>query len=177
MSLLRVRPRRGSGGCGQIRTPSIRMTGARELDRVAFYGTIYREGSHKTGSTGRESLATRKSLTLTRNSWLKDVTMAEIEVGNRDYWIKVVGMLQQNWALIADRGGKIVVYFLDDNGKIFDQLQFLSAEEAKEGLKRNGFSLFSENKQAQQFIALPRDTFSFGNHPNGKIYSSGRYWK
>ena len=103
--------------------------------------------------------------------------MTEIEIRNRDYWIKVVGMLQQNWALIENHDGIVVVYFLRDDGGIFDQIQFLSIEEAEEGLTRNGFSLFSENEEVQEFIVLPIDTLSVGSHPSGKIYSSGQYWE
>ena len=35
-------------------------------------------------------------------------------IDNRNYWIKVVGMLQQNRALIADSGEKANIYFMND---------------------------------------------------------------
>ena len=30
------------------------------------------------------------------------MSRAEVEIRSRDYWVKVVGMLQQNWALVVE---------------------------------------------------------------------------
>jgi ABC-type phosphate/phosphonate transport system ATPase subunit len=96
-----------------------------------------------------------------------------------DYWFKVVDMLQQNWALIELlENSTAAVYFFDDRSRIFDRMEFDNKNVAEVGLKRNGFSRFSDNSEAQQFIAQPAapetdkdQTFSSG------IYSSGEYWK
>lgn len=103
--------------------------------------------------------------------------MGNIAIDNRDYWIKVVGMLQQNWALISSAASNVRVYFLNDVGGIFDELDFDSTDDAVRALTRNGFSRFSENREIQKFIAPPREPFSLGSHPAGKIYSSGKYWE
>ena len=100
-----------------------------------------------------------------------------MEINNRDYWIKVVGMCQQNWALIAHSGSNNAIYFMNDHGDIFDQIEFISSEAAILALRKNGFSLFAKDSKTQEFIAPPSEPFSFNSHPNGKIYSSGQYWK
>ena len=53
-----------------------------------------------------------------------------MQIASRDYWFKVVEMLQQNWALIepAERG--VTVFFLQDASGVFDQLAFTSVQEA-----------------------------------------------
>ena len=54
-----------------------------------------------------------------------------MQIASRDYWFKVVEMLQQNWALIepAERG--VTVFFLQDASGVFDQLAFTSVQEAE----------------------------------------------
>ena len=64
-----------------------------------------------------------------------------------------------------------------DTAGIFDQLDFNSAEDAGEALRRNGFSRYEEDKEAQEFIAKPEPSFRRRSHPDGPIYSSGRYWQ
>jgi hypothetical protein len=101
----------------------------------------------------------------------------ELSIRSRDYWVKVVEMLQQNWALIdVEDDGSGLVWFLDDHGGAFDQIRFASAGEACVGLARNGFRRFIEDAKLQSILAAPRDNFHRSKHPNGLIYSSGRFW-
>jgi hypothetical protein len=138
---------------------------------------------------------------------------AEVAIRSCDYWIKVVGMLQQNWALIDDEREACTVYFLDDVGGVFDRISFASVAEAESGLDRNRFtrfSLFCVEMSAEQneryatalaewnwrppgrqrdrskpeqptppdlIFAAPKPPFRLSEHPNGFIYSSGRYWQ
>jgi len=38
----------------------------------------------------------------------------EIKIRNNDYWVKVVGMLQQNWAKIEClKSGKAKIFFIN----------------------------------------------------------------
>ena len=67
----------------------------------------------------------------------------EIHLGEqklKNIWVKVTGMLQQNWAFIDADQTPIVVYFFNDNKMIFDQLEFGSNDIAISGLRWNGFS-------------------------------------
>ena len=101
-----------------------------------------------------------------------------VEIKSREFWFKVVGMLQQNWALIDKlNNDKCKVYFIDDGSGFFDEMEFQSVEEASSALKKNGFALYGEDKKAQDFIAPPKPPFHRRPHPNGPIYSSGRFWQ
>jgi len=71
----------------------------------------------------------------------------------------------------------VKVYFIGDTSGVFDEIKFNSKAEAEEALKRNGFSAYSEDKKAQEFIAPPKEPYHRREHPNGPIYSSGKYWK
>lgn len=101
-----------------------------------------------------------------------------IEIASRDYWFKIVEMLQQNWALLEPNKGKsgFILYFISDASGVFDQMEFENPAEAERQLRLNGFSKYAEDKQAQGFISPPPPPFHKSNHPNGEIYSSGKYW-
>lgn len=101
----------------------------------------------------------------------------DIEIKSRDYWFKVVDFLQQNWALIDPAEHGVVVWFFGDTAGVFDQLHFEGEAAALKALKRNGFKRLTEDQEAQKFIAIPEGSFRWRSHPNGPIYSSGRYWK
>jgi len=97
---------------------------------------------------------------------------------SHDYWFKVVGMLQQNWALIENSSADgCRVYFINDIFGVFDELEFANTATAQAALFRNGFSRFKEDKKAQQFLTCPNSPYLRRPHPNGPIYSSGRYWR
>ena len=104
--------------------------------------------------------------------------MEEIpNITNTDYWFKVVEFLQQNWGVIETTESGCTVYFFGDTAGIFDQIDFNSVSEAEAALRRNGFGKYEEDKKAQEFIAKPEPPFQWQPHPNGPIYSSGRYWQ
>lgn len=97
-----------------------------------------------------------------------------VPVGFDQVWVKIIGMLQQNWAGIHDAPDKAVIYFFDDHGGIFDQIEVKTALSAEQALLRNGFELFQPRHA--EFLTQPGPSFSWSRHPNGNIYSSGRYW-
>lgn len=95
-----------------------------------------------------------------------------------DFWVKVVEMLQQNWALIEPTASDgFCVYFIGDTSGVFDELVFPSEEEAVVALRRNGFNRYADDEKLQSFLSPPDTPFHRYPHPNGPIYSSGRYWK
>lgn len=100
-----------------------------------------------------------------------------VQIASRDYWLKGVDMLQQNWALIepAPTGG-VTVWFVDDASGVFDQMDFASETAAAAALRHNGFGRHAEDDEAQRFIHPPQPPFTRRPHPNGPIYSSGRFW-
>lgn len=91
-------------------------------------------------------------------------------------WFKIVEFLQQNWAVVIQRGDNVLVVFYGDTCGVFDEIPFPTRDEAEKALRRNGFSKFLEDEQAQEFIGLPGGKFEERTHTNGKIYSSGRFW-
>lgn len=103
--------------------------------------------------------------------------MENIEIASRDYWFKMVGFLEHNQALIdVQSDGSPKVFFFGDTSRIFDEMSFLTVAEAEKGLTRNGFKCYRKEKEAQNFIACPQPPFSRGEHLNGAIYSSGKFW-
>jgi hypothetical protein len=76
----------------------------------------------------------------------------------------------------ATENGVIVMFFGDTSG-VFDQLSFSSSAEAENALLQNGFRKYADDAGAKGFIALPPPPFHHRPHPNGPIYSSGRFWK
>ena len=104
--------------------------------------------------------------------------MSEIvSIQSRDYWFKVVDMLQQNWALADEMPGGVTVFFFGDTSEVFDEMRFDSAETAESALRINGFRRLTEGADAKLFLRSPEPPFIRRPHPNGPIYSSGRYWR
>lgn len=100
-----------------------------------------------------------------------------VQIESDDYWVKIVEMLQQNWALIAPlASGYVRVYFINDGSGVFDEIDFPSAEEAINALQRNGFERYANSQDLQSFLSMPLPPFHRKPHPNGPIYSSGRFW-
>ncbi len=94
------------------------------------------------------------------------------------FWVKVVDMLQQNWAMIQyDSSDGARVLFISDRSEIFDQLTFRDLAEAETALARNGFQQFANAADLKSFLRAPSPPYREGRHPNGPIYSSGRFWK
>ena len=113
---------------------------------------------------------------------MEDLTFPEfpeVSIQSRDFWFKIVEMLQQNWALIdeATDGTGCTVFFVNDASGVFDRLRFKDVREAEVALERNGFNRYALDKRAQSFIAEPEPPFHEDSHPNGPIYSSGRFWR
>lgn len=98
---------------------------------------------------------------------------------SEQYWYKVVEFLQQNWAVIEPVPGSrnCVVYFFDDRSRVFDQLRFSSEADAIVALQYNGFQRFGADEFSRDLLAKPAPPFQAGPHINGRIYSSGRFWK
>lgn len=100
-----------------------------------------------------------------------------IEIRSKGIWVKVIQMLQQNWAIVetADNG-EATIFFINDAGGVFDQIVIASLDEARFALIRNGFHCFNDDLNLKSFLRPPAPPFYKSQHPNGNIYSSGRYW-
>ena len=100
----------------------------------------------------------------------------EVEIKSRDYWFKVVDFLQQNWALIDKVEDGAIVWFFNDTSGVFDEMTFRSLGEAVDALAENRFQRYADQPEAAEFIRAPMPPFYQSEHPNGRIYSSGRFW-
>ena len=100
-----------------------------------------------------------------------------ISIQSTDYWFKVIEMLQQNWALIEPREQGVTVFFVNETSGVFDEMTFESSASADTALRLNGFRRFAEDERAATFLHRPQPPFTRRPHPNGPIYSSGRFWK
>jgi hypothetical protein len=103
----------------------------------------------------------------------------DIVIKATELWVKVIEMLQQNWALIEDKPDSsiVTIYFLSDTSGVFDTIDYPSREFAERALRINGFSEYLDpNENFTEFIYPPQSPYHWNEHPNGRIYSSGRYW-
>ena len=92
-------------------------------------------------------------------------------------WVKIVEFLQQNWAAIESEDDGVKVYFVTDLSEIFDEMTFDDWGEAATALTRNGFERFGDDPDHRRFLRAPEPPYVWGEHPNGRIYSSGRFWR
>ena len=111
-----------------------------------------------------------------------ELTPPVFKIGNRDWWVKVLGMLCHNWALIErNDDGTATAYFFQDQGgnerpAVIDSLSFAGVREARQGLKENGFELLNTYPgpwmgcEPKGFIYDDRDA-------NNLIYSQLGYWR
>ena len=101
-----------------------------------------------------------------------------VSINSRDFWVKVVEILQQNWALIeAEANEPVRVHLISDASCVIDALTFHAVNEAEAALQRNGFQQFSATPDLHAFLRPPSAPFHRSRHPNGPIYLSGRFWK
>jgi hypothetical protein len=100
-----------------------------------------------------------------------------ISIRSGDYWIRVIEMCRQEWALIEPTEQGVTVYFLSDNSSVFDEIAFDSGAAAELALRRNMFFRFAEEPEAASFLRCPASPFTRCPHAGGPIYSSGRFWK
>jgi hypothetical protein len=78
--------------------------------------------------------------------------------------------------LIEPEGSKVTIYFLHDLGGVFDEIPYESLPEAQTALCINGFRRFDADPSFAKICAPPKPPFQRIKHPNGRIYSSGRFW-
>ena len=110
-----------------------------------------------------------------------------------DWWVKVLGMLQHNWALIETKDKGVTVYFFHDLGTtvgsmgpyklsqlrnrcaIIDSLDFESSEAAIEALDANGFNRLVDYPGPWDGSQPHGNFYDARDHQAG-IYSKGDYW-
>src|SRR6267378_1852047 len=105
--------------------------------------------SPKTSRPGKQGPAYRCSGSNAAASLGCNLMNEPVTIHSTDFWVKVVEMLQQNWALIEDEvAGAVRVYFISDTSGVFDEIAFPSASSANEALKLNGFRRFVDSPRS-----------------------------
>jgi uncharacterized protein (DUF1810 family) len=105
-----------------------------------------------------------------------DEIREEAQVSQR-LWVKVLGMLQQNWCVIEDGTGDAVeLVFFDDHGDVFDHLPATNLHAAEAALKANGFSWMREFSSFYQACGVPTLPLLGARKQSRPVYSSGEYW-
>jgi hypothetical protein len=99
-----------------------------------------------------------------------------VPINGKDFWVKIVEMLQQNWALVIPEASGSRVYFINDASGVFDEIAFPSEEDAVRSLRVNGFRRYADEPSLHSFLSPPMTPFHRAALPNGPIYSSGRFW-
>jgi hypothetical protein len=110
-----------------------------------------------------------------------DLNPPVFTISNRDWWVKVLGMLCHNWALIErNPDGKATVYFFQDTPQgdrpaIIDSLEFPSVLKARQGLISNDFQILS--RYPGSWMGCEPKGFIYDNrNEQNKIYSNGKFW-
>lgn len=116
------------------------------------------------------------------------------EIHSADWWVKVLGMLQHNWALIETSNKKTIVYFFHDLGNqkgysrqynfyqlkdrsaVIDSLEFECMEDAVLGLNKNGFMRLKDNPGPWE-VEQPNKNFYDAREDEEGIYSKALYWR
>ena len=114
-------------------------------------------------------------------------------IKSTDWWVKVLGMLQHNWALIETKEKGVTIYFFHDLGTtigsmgpcklsqlrgrcaIIDSLDFESNEAAMEALDANGFNRLVDYPGPWDGLQ-PHGNFYDARDYQAGIYSKGDYW-
>jgi len=106
-----------------------------------------------------------------------DEIREEAQISQR-LWVKVLGMLQQNWCVIEDGTGDAVeLVFFDDHGKVFDHLTSANLHAAQAALQANGFNWMWELSSFYQACGVPTVPSSSVRKQSRPVYSSGEYWQ
>lgn len=116
------------------------------------------------------------------------------EIHSADWWVKVLGMLQHNWALIETSNKKTTAYFFHDLGiqrgyskryKIYqlknrcavvDSLDFENIKAAELELQKNGFMRLKDNPGPWE-SGQPNKNFYDAREDEEGIYSKSGYWR
>ena len=106
-----------------------------------------------------------------------DELREEAQISQR-LWVKVLGMLEQNWCVIEDcPGGGVELVFFDDHGKVFDHLPAANLHAAQAALQTNGFYWMWELSSFYQACGVPSLPLPGARKQSRPVYSSGEYWQ
>lgn len=96
---------------------------------------------------------------------------------SRLLWVKVLGMLSQNWCSLQPAPSGIVdLVFFDDRGDVFDWRSADDFESAQASMRENGFMWLWESSSFYRVAGMPTMPVTGVRQRIRPIYSSGEYW-
>ncbi len=96
---------------------------------------------------------------------------------SRNLWVKVLGMLQQNWCrLEMNPSGSADLIFFDDRGVVFDWLVASDPQSAEAALRANQFCWMWEHSSFFHAAGVPVLPGPGTRQRSRPVYSSGEYW-
>lgn len=97
---------------------------------------------------------------------------------SRRLWVKVLGMLQQNWCVLEKvPGGSVDLVFFDDHGNVFDWMPLASLDAAETALRANGFMWMWESSSFYSAAGVPVLPGPDDRKRSRPVYSSGEHWE
>lgn len=96
---------------------------------------------------------------------------------SRRLWVKVLGMLNQNWCVVQEKGSSVELVFFDDHGHVFDWLPASNLGAAQKVLRANGFTWMWQYSSFYSASGIPKLPKALDRLKTRPIYSSGEYWK
>lgn len=106
---------------------------------------------------------------------LKDI-QHEAQV-SQHLWVKVLGMLQQNWCLLEQNpSGSLDLVFFDDLGRVFDWISAPDLLAAQAVLRANRFKWMWESSSFYSAAGVPSLPEPGVRERSRPVYSSGEYW-
>lgn len=115
------------------------------------------------------------------------------KIHSNEWWVKILGMQQHNWALIETHNKKITIYFFHDQGiqkacsheykfyqlknrsAVVDSLEFECIQSAELGLQKNGFMKLEDNP-GPWIQCCPTGNYFDARNNEERIYSKLGYW-
>jgi uncharacterized protein (DUF1810 family) len=97
---------------------------------------------------------------------------------SRRLWVKVLGMLQQNWCVLQEGPrGSVDLVFFDDHGHVFDWMTLASFDAAEAALRTNGFMWMLASSSFYSASGVPVLPGAADRDRSRPVYSSGEYWE
>ena len=93
-----------------------------------------------------------------------------------EWFLKITGMLQHNWATISKSKNFVTIYFVNDHGRLFDRLDYDNYSEAKQKLFQNRFYQIDLNDPDSYLTKICPCNVDLKNPMvHHQVYSSGEY--
>ncbi len=93
-----------------------------------------------------------------------------------EWFLKITGMLQHNWATISKSKNFVTIYFVNDHGRLFDRLDYDNYSEAKQKLFQNRFNQIDLNDPDSYLTKICPCNVDLKNPMvHHQVYSSGEY--